>query len=383
MPIQILTAKPWLKSEIISDFRAASPTSPATPVQEAARITKIRTLSDQFRRNGAELAMIAHRLGCELMALRDESPHGQWEKRFASDLAFITKRHANNCIALAQAFKSEADMTGLTLTEALRAARYIIRNASSPTRPVPADAGRTYLRKLVAFHGHLDRTELSEIGPRLPAQDRNQAIEYWTAIVRAGNNAIAQLKRLRKDPPNQRPAGSHSQMARSSANTEIAPTRMIRARSASDQGKQPSAYPRRHRLPISDESNGNSRSGLRRERGGRRAEIPTAVSRFLSRHDALRIPILRRTWERFPRKMRARRDSRTSQCYRIGEIALSPCRPHSGLRGSSSVAGHKSLRLRASWRSIGSWNADGCRSRPGRRCVRDRWRVRGCVRGRR
>ncbi len=176
--------------------RAAGGASRKGP--EPDRIARIKALCGQFHKNATELVLVAYRAGRELMALRDETPYAQWEKRFDTELTFITKRHANNFIAVARAFKSEAELSGFTLTQALDAARRSPRNAPSGARPAPRDPAQSYLRKLAAFRGYLERTELGEIGPRLAAQGCQEAIEHWTAILQAGDQAIAQLERPRK-----------------------------------------------------------------------------------------------------------------------------------------------------------------------------------------
>jgi hypothetical protein len=56
MPIKILTPKPWLKSEMISDFNATSLAPPESPAEEPKRTVTIPAFPDQFCRSGGPLS---------------------------------------------------------------------------------------------------------------------------------------------------------------------------------------------------------------------------------------------------------------------------------------------------------------------------------------
>lgn len=91
-----------LQSALSAEVSATLTGPPEPEDRDPDRIARIKALAKQFHRNAASLVLAAHRLGLELKALRDETPYGDWEKRFDTDLTFITQRRANDFIALSR-----------------------------------------------------------------------------------------------------------------------------------------------------------------------------------------------------------------------------------------------------------------------------------------
>ena len=203
MTDQTTTDQATLQSALCADVSATVDNPLGPEACEADRIARIKVLERRAQENNNELARLLHRLGRELKALRDQTEYGRWEKLFDTELTFISKRRANDYIALAQAFKTEEEMVGLPWLEALSRARGSPGNAHRVPR-APVVKSRSYIRKLAAFHKYLDRAELDEITDQLAASDRDEAIAHWAAIAQAANEAISRLNR----PGQSTPAGA-------------------------------------------------------------------------------------------------------------------------------------------------------------------------------
>lgn len=163
------------------------------------RIRRVEALHGQFRRGTTDLMVLAHRLGIELEALRNETRHGEWEKLFESRLTFIGLRTAYKYIKLARAFKTEDQFAGLTLHEASQLAREILGgrgNRAMGKRRKKARRG--FIETCESFLQYLGRTRLGENAAQASLDECNAAIQRLTAIQTAAEKGLGEYEDRRK-----------------------------------------------------------------------------------------------------------------------------------------------------------------------------------------